>query len=277
MNHLRQLGIAYETLSDGVRRKKYDATLISSQKTKQWPQPAWPAQTSSNPNDTTPLWRATMQSRTWGWSSEAREKADQARREDSEYWSGPTYYHGAHKRNAWGEEWDPEQEDRHSSKHQERQRKARKEARREAERKKQDMDTPPARDPVDQDPEAATAKTTKRNEEQETWEKSEKDERCDGSWRKLPCPLQPDPNRSERVKEKKERKEQSARNKAERELSRRDWAAELLLLFSEIITLQVDIEETRVNADTSRRAMKVPVFPKGLSSYLRMVICLGAT
>ena len=222
------------------------------------------------------MWRSTTQSRTWGWSSDAREKADQARREDSEYWSGPTYYHGAHERNIWGEEWDPEQEDRHSSKHQERQRKARKEARREAERKKRDIDTPPARDPVDrdpvdQDPEAATAETTKRNEEQETREKVEKDERYNGSWTKTPSPQQPDPNSSERVKEKKERKEQSARKKAERELSRRDWPAELLLLFSKIITLQINIEEIRVNADALRRAMKVLVFPKAFPSYLRMV------
>ena len=212
-----------------------------------------------------------MQSRTWGWSSDAREKADQARREDDEYWSGPTYYHGAYEHNTWGEERDPEQKDSYNSEHQERQRAARKEARREAGRKKRDMNTPPPRDPVDQDPEAPKATTTKHNEEQGCWEKAERDERYnDGSWTKSRSPQQPDAHWSERVKEKKEKKEQSARRKAKRELSKRNWPAELLLLFSEIIALQVDIEKTRVKVDASRRAMKVRV-PQSNLSYIRMV------
>lgn len=216
-----------------------------------------------------------MQSRTWGWSSDARERADQARREDDAYWSGPTYYHGAHERNTWGEERNPEQAYRYSSKHQEQHRAARKEARREAERKKRDMDMPPARDPFDQDQEAPKAKTAKRNEEQGTWEKAEKDKRYDGSWTKSPSPQQPEPDWSERVKEKKERKEQSARKKAEKELSKRDWPTELLLLFSEIITLQDDIEETRVNVDASRRATKVRV-PQSISFVFESgETCLG--
>ena len=219
-----------------------------------------------------------MQSRTWGWSSDARERTDQARREDDEYWSGPTYYNGAYERNAWGEEWDPEQNDRYSSKHQERQRAARKEARREAEREKRDMDTPPPRDPLDQDQEAPKAKTAKRNGEQETWEKAENDELYDdGSWTKMPSPQQPDPDWSERVKEKKEKKEQSARRKAARELSKRNWPAELLLLLSEIIALQVDIEKTRAKVDASRRAMKVRV-PQSVSFlHENGETCLGAT
>ena len=269
MNHFLQLGVAYETLSDGIRRRKYDATLISSQKTKQSAQPAWPPQTSSNP------WRGTTQSRTWGWSRDAREKADQARREDDEYWSGPTYYNGAYERNAWGEEWDPEQEHGYSSKHQEREHKARKEARREARRKKRDMNTPsppPPGDPVDKDAVEIKAKTAKCNEEQETWEKAQEDERYDdGSWTRSPSPQQPDPTWSERVKEKKEKKEQSARKKAERELSRRNWPAELLLLFSKITTLQVDIEEIRVKADASRGVIKVRV-PQSVSFFIKKSI-----
>ena len=265
INHFLQLGIAYETLSDGIRRRKYDATLILSQKTNQSPQPAWPPQTSSNP------WRATTQSRTWGWSRDAREKADQARREDDEYWSGPTYYHSAYEHNAWGDQWGPEQEHRYSSKHQERQHKARKEARREARRKKRDMNTPspPPGDPVDKDAVESKAKTAKYNEEQETCEKAQEDERCDdGSWTKSPSPQQPDPTWSERVKEKKERKEQSAWKKAERELSRRNWPAELLLLFSKITNLQVDIEETLVKANESRGMMKVRV-PQSVSCLIK--------
>ena len=277
MNHCLQLSIAYETLSDDIRRTKYDAMLMSSQKTKKSPQPAWPPQTSFNSNDTTRLWRAKMQSRTWGRSSDAQEKADQARREDDEYWSGPAYYHGAYERNAWGEEWDPEQKDSYSSKHQERQRAARKEARREARRKKRDMNTPPRRDPVDHDPEEPKAKTAKRNEEQETWGKAEKDE-CydDGSWTKSPSPQQPDPNWSERAKEKKDKKEQSARRKAERELSKGNWPTELLLLFSKIIALQVDIKETRVKVDASRRVMKVRVPQSVFFLFENGETCLGA-
>ena len=217
-----------------------------------------------------------MQSRTWGWSNDARERADQARREDDAYWSGPTYYHGAHECNAWGEECNPEQEDSYNSKHQERQRAARKEARREARRKKRDMDTPPAQDPVDQDPETPIAKAAKRNEEQGTWEKAEKDERYDASCTKSPSPQQPEPDWSERVKERKERKEQSARKKAERELSKRNWPAELLLLFSEIITLQDDVEETRVNVDASRRATKVRVPQSIFFLFENGKTCLGA-
>ena len=218
-----------------------------------------------------------MQSRTWGWSSNAREEADQARREDDEYWSGPTYYQGAYERNAWGEDWDPEQEDKYSSRHQERQRAARKEARREAKRKKRDMDTPP-RDPFNHYPEASNTKTAKRNEEQETWEKAKKDERCnDGSKTKSPSPQEPDPNWSERVREKKEKKEQAARRKAERELSRRNWPAELLLLLSEIIAIQGDIEKTQDKVDALRRAMKVHVPQSVCFLYDNGKTCLGTT
>ena len=179
-----------------------------------------------------------MESRTWGWSSDAREKADQARREDDEYWSGPTYYHGAYERHAWGAARDPEQKNEYNSKHQEGQRAARKEARREAERDKR---------------------------------------YDDGSWKKSPSPQQPDPDWSERVKEKKEEKEQSARRKAERELSQRNWPVELLLLFSNIIALQVDIERTQVKVDASRRAMKVRI-PQSVSLLFENdETCLGAT
>ena len=162
ISKLLQLSIAYETLSDANQRKKYDAILSSSQKTKQ-------------PR----MWQGNMRSRTWDWSREAQERADQARREDDEYWSGPTYYHGAADRNAWGAEWDPEQKDQYNSKHNESQRaarkEARKEARREAEGKKGDTDTQPPQESSKQDSGDPKAKARRRKKQQEAREKAEKD------------------------------------------------------------------------------------------------------
>ena len=269
-----QLSIAYETLSDENRRTKYDATLLSSQQTMPSSSPAWAPQTAFDANNTTRMWQAKMQSRTWAGARRAQEKADQARREDDEYWSGPTYFHGAANHHAWGEKWDPLQ-----SKHQERQRAARKDARREAGKKKRHTSTPPPRDPLDSDPEVPNAKAKKQNEEQEAWEKAEKDKHYDdGSWGKPQSPQQSEADLSERVqkeyqerqkKDRKERKEQSIRRKAQRELSERNWPAELLLLLSKIISIQVDIKVIDAEVDKSKKATKARYIP-GTFPHLRL-------
>ena len=110
----------------------------------------------------------------------AQERADQARREDDAFWSGPTYAHGATDRNGWGKEWDREQENRSDLyENQQRQRaahkKARKEARKEAERKKYEADIPSPRDPFDQGTEGKKAQAERDKKTQESQEKFERE------------------------------------------------------------------------------------------------------
>ena len=188
-----------------------------------------------------------MRSRTRDWSSRAQERADQARREDDAFWSGPTYFHGATNRNGW-------------------ERAARKEAREKAERKTRDTDTPPRQDPFDQNTEGFRPEAENGNEQQEARGKAEKDKReDDGCWRKPPSPQQPDQDWSDKVQKeyqerlervKRAKRERSDRRKAEKEQSEIDWPAKLTLLLLKIISIQVEIEETRVKLDKSRWAMK---------------------
>lgn len=184
-----------------------------------------------------------MRKRTWDWSRRAQERADQARREDDEYWSGPTYAHGATDRSGWGKQWDREQKDRYDLfEHQQRQRAARKEARKEAERTKRDLSTPPPRDR----------------------EKAERERREDGRyWGKPTSPQQPDPDWPDKVEKEfqerleKEKKERADRKKAEREQSEKKWPAELVLLLSNIISIGAEIDKIQVKVDESLRATKV--------------------
>lgn len=204
-----------------------------------------------------------MRGRAWGWSSRAQERKDQARREDGDYWSGPTYFHGTTDRNPWGKGWDPEQKVRYSSEHHGQQRAARKEAHRKAERWKRDTETPPPQDPFDEGKDGSKPKTEKDNERQEAWEKAEKDEREDeGCWGRPRSPQQPDSDWLDKKhkeyletleKFKRARRGLSDRRKAKREQSD---IAKLPLLLSKVISIQVDIEETRVKVDESRSTMK---------------------
>lgn len=204
-----------------------------------------------------------MPRRAWGWSSRAQERKDQARREDDEFWSDPTYFHGTTDRNGWGEGWDPEHKDWYSSKQHEQQRAARKEAQKKAERKERHTEVPPPPDPFYQGKDRFKPKAEKDNERQEAWEKAEKDEReDDGCWWRPRSPQQPDSDWSEKMqneylenleKYKRAKQERSKRRKAEREQSDID---KLPFLLIKVINIQVDIVETVAKVDESRSAMK---------------------
>ena len=262
---MTQLGTAYETLSDEDRRTIYDATLLSSQRARQPPQPAdWPPQKSSDPSATTRAWRGDSRRRAWDWSRTTQERADQARREDDDFWSGPTYAHGATDRNGWGKQWDREQKDRYDLyEHQQRQRAARKEARRETERKKRDMSTPPRRDPFGQGTEefAARAEGDKEKQAEGEFERERREE--DDNWGKPPPPQRSDPNWSDKVEKEyqkrleKEQRERADRKKAERERCEREWPAELLLLLSKIISIEFNIVKMEAKVDEPKLATQV--------------------
>ena len=156
------------------------------------------------------------------------------------------------------------QKDRYSSEHYEQQREARKDARRRAERHKSDTRASAPQDPFDQGTGEFKAGAENHKEQQEAWEKAERDRReDDGYWGKPPSPQYPDPDWSDKVqKEYQERlerakKERSSHRKAERKQSEKKWPAELMLLLSKIISIQVDIEKEAAMVDKSKRAMKV--------------------
>ena len=267
ISSMTQLGAAYEALRDETRRTKYDAILSSSQRARQPPLPAdWPSQKSSDPDATTHAWHEDMRRRAWDWSRKAQERADQARREDDEFWSGATYAHGATDHSGWGKEWDLEQKDRYNLReHQQRQRAARKEARKGAESKKREMGTPPPppRDPVDQGAEEFKGRAERYKKKQEAGEKAERERREDDeNWSKPPSPQQFDPGWSGKVdKEYEERLENEKRTrmdyrKAEREQFEKKWPAELLRLRSKIISIEVDIDKTEAKVDESKRTTK---------------------
>lgn len=264
---MTQLSAAYETLSDKNRRTVYDATLSSSQRVRQPPQPAnWPPQRSSDPSATTRAWQGDSRRRAWNWSRTAQERADQARREDDDFWSGPTYAHGATDRNGWGKQWDREKKDRYDLyEHQQRQRAARKEARRETEGKKHEIHTPPLppRDPFDQGTEefVARAEGDKKKQAKEKFERESRED--DEDWGKPPPPQRPDPKWSDKVEKeyqkrlKKEQREQADRKKAEREQCEKEWPAELLLLLSKIISIEFNIVKMKANVDEPKLATQV--------------------
>lgn len=261
----QKLGAAYETLSDENRRTQYDATLSSSQRARQRPQPAnWPPQKSSDPDVSTRTWHEDRRSRAWDSFRDAQERADQARRDDDAFWSGPTYAHGATDSSGWGKSWHWEQKDRYDLfEHKQRQRKAREEARKEAERKKRHMNKPPSpRDPFDQSAEERTAQGTHKKK-QEAREKAERERREDhASWGTPPSPQQSYRDWSNNIEKEyqerleNEKKERADRRKAEREQYQKEWAAELPLLLSKIMSVDVDIDQTKVQADESKRATK---------------------
>ena len=237
---MTQLASAYEVLSDENCRIKYDATLSSSTRAKQTPQPAnWPSQNPSEPNAPTRTWREHMRTRAWDSARGAQERADQARREDDEFWSGPTYAHGATDQSGWGKARDREQKDMYDrSECKQKQRAARKEARKEAERKKSDMNPPP-RDTFDQGAEDCTAQAETCKKKQEAQEEAERERReDDGNWGTPPSPQQPYPGKKE--KEQFEKK----------------GLAELLLLFYKIISIEVDIDKVEAQADKSKKTTK---------------------
>lgn len=262
---MTQLGAAYEILSDENRRTKYDAILSSTQRARQPPQSAnCSPQRPSEANATTRAWQEDMRRRAWDWSRKAQERADQARREDADFWSGPTYAHGATDRSGWDKQWDREQKDRYDLyEYQQRQRAARREARKEAELKKRDMNTPPLRDPFDQGEGNSEARAEMNQKKQEAREKAQRERReDDGYWGTPPSPQRPYPDWSDKVEEeshvrlKHEKKERADRRKAEREQLEKKWPAELLLLLSKIISIEVEIDETEAKVDESKRVEK---------------------
>lgn len=224
---MTQLVTAYETLSDGNRRTIYDATLPSSQRARQMPQPAnWPPQRSYD----------------WHW---------QARREDTSYWSGETYAHGTADRSGSGKQRGPEQM---------RDRAAEKKAHKEAESKRRDMNRPPPQDPFDQETENVNTRAEKSRKKKEARAKAEREAREDDeNWGKPPSPQKPHSDRwykTEEEKLEKKKKKRADRRKAEREQSEKQWSAELLTLLSKIINIEVDIDKTEAKADESTRAAK---------------------
>lgn len=268
---MKQLGTAYETLSDENRRTKYDATLASSQRTRQPPQPSdWPLQRQPDTNATTRAWRDDMQRRAWDWSRRAQERADQARREDDKFWTGPTYAH-SNPRSGWGKERDREQKDWQDLYDQkQRQRAARKEACKEADRKKRDMNTPPPPPPgdqFDQGTEEFKARAGRYKKKQEAQEKAQRERReDDGYWGKPPSPQQPEPDWSDRVEKEyqetleKEKRERADRRKAEKEKHEKEGPAELPFLLIEIIAIKVEIDKNEAKSHESKRQTTVRYF-----------------
>ena len=241
---MTQLGTAYETLSDEKRRTIYDATLRSSQTPTQPPQPASYPHHRSHDRD---------------W---------QARREDTSYWSGPTFAHGAPDHNSWGKQRDQEQKDgfgMHEGRH--RERTAHREARKEAERKKRDINRPPpAQDSFDQDEKVFKDRVEKLRKREEARAKAEREAREDDiNWGKPPTPQKAYSERWYKTEEEIEKEyqerlekeeERADRRKAKKEQSEKQWSAELLILLSKIISAEVDIDETEAKVDESKRATK---------------------
>lgn len=248
---MTQLSTAYETLSDENRRTKYDATLPWSQTLRQPPQPAnWPYQGSYD----------------YVWSKLARERADRARREDPDYWSGPTYAHGATYCSGSSKQWDEEQKDAFDKyERRQQERAARREARKEAESKERDMNRPPpSQEPFDQGSETFKARPGKSRKKEEARAKTEGEAReDDDNWGNPPSP--PKPHSDRWYKTEKETKEEyqkrsdkesrrADRRKAKREQSEKQWSTELMILLSKIVSTEVDIEDTEAKVNEAKRA-----------------------
>ena len=197
----------------------------------------------------------------------AQERADQARREDSDYWSGPAYAHGATYRSGSSKQWGEEQKDgfdMYECRQQERT--ARREARKQAESKKRDMNRPPPpQDPFDQGSEGFKARPGKCRNKKEARAKTEREAREDDeNWGKPPSPQKPHSDRwyktdtetEEEYQERLEKESKRADRRAKREQSEKQWSNELLILLSKIVSIEVEIEETEVRIDESTKAMK---------------------
>lgn len=284
---MTQLGAAYETLSNEHRRAIYDATLSSSQRARQTPQPAdGPPQRSSNSKPSTQTWLDYMRRRAWN-RARAQEEADQARRDDADFWSGPTYAHGPADRTKWGKQRDREQKDDYDLyEKKQRQRAARKEARKDAERQKRDMNMPPSRGPYDQGTEESKARAERYKKKQEAQEKAERERHEDDeNLGRSPSPQRADPDWSDKAQKeyqerlKKEKKERADRRKARREQFEKESSAKLPLLLSEIIGIGVDITKAQATVDEPKSANKVRYFGV-IPSYSRLQsgrgACLGS-
>ena len=242
----------------------YDATLFSSQRAK-------PPQTSFDPNANTRMWQenGNLRQRAQYRYNRAQERAYQARREDTEYWSGPTYTNAATNHSEWGKEWDWEQEDQDDlDNHDQRSHAARKEAsreaRKEAKRKMHNMNTPPPQHQFDQSTEDFKARAEKHKEQQEARKRTEKETFEDDScWGRPPSPEQPDLDWSDKAEKEfqkrfeRAKKQRSDQRKAEREKSEKDLLAEILLLLSKILSIQIDIRKIDDEVDQPSKATKV--------------------
>ena len=214
------------------------------------------------------MWQANenFRRRAWYGSNTARERANQARREDAEYWSGPTYAHGATDHGGWGKKWDREQKDKDDlEEYDQRQRAARREARKEAKRKTQNMNTPPPpQHPFHQSTEDFMAQAERYKGQEEARERTEK-EMCedDSCWGRPPSPQHPDLDWSEKVEKdfqkrfKRAKRQRSDHRNVEREQPEKDLLAELMLLLSKIISIQVDIRKIETEVDQPSKATKV--------------------
>ena len=217
-----------------------------------------------------------MRRRAWEWCRNAQDAADQARREDSAYWSGPSYAHGAFDRGEWRKQQDWEQKEKQDlHEHQQQQRaarkaarkEARKEARNEAERNKRDTSIPPPPPTSDQDREELKARPERDERDEETEEKARRPRHKDNGGRRTPpSPQRPEPDWSDRAEEEhqqrlqKEKQERADRRKAESEQFEETWRAELQFLLSSIIDIGVDIEKTAAKVDGLKMSMEVRYF-----------------
>ena len=268
---MTQLSAAYETLSDENRRTKYDATLSSRTRARQPPQPASsPSQRAHGPNATTRAWYEDTRQRPWDWLRRAQERADQARRNDDEFWSGPTYAHGATDRHGMGKQWDRKERDRydlHGHQHQQRQHAASRKAHKETEREEYNMNRPSpaaAEDPSDRATKESKAWAKDRKTKQGVQEEAGR-ERCedDGYIGGSPPPQNHDPDWWTKVEKdyqerlEKEKKERADRRKAKRDLLKKRLPADLPLLLTKIISIEVEIGKSRAKVEDSKRATKV--------------------
>ena len=189
--------------------------------------------------------------------------ADQARREDPQYWSGPTYAHGATERCEQGDQGDPMQEDMTELReHRQQRRAARKETRRQAESRKHDATTPSSQHPSDQCREQLRTLAEEHKEANEE-ARGKAAEGSDEMEREYP------------KKVRRGQKERVDRSNSEREQTDKDFPAELFFLLSKIISYQGNLErmgdkidESGDKADEPRSATKVCCFVYGVAPCL---------
>ena len=211
-----------------------------------------------------------MRRRAWNWCRNAQDAADQARREDAAYWSGPSYAHGAFDWGEWRKQQDrekkKEKQDIHEYQQQQRaaRKAARKEARKEAERNEHDTSIPPPPRTSDQDREELKTWAERHGRDEETQDKARHQRhKDDGGRRTPPSPQRPDPDWSDRTEKEyqqrlqKEKQERADRRKAESEQFEETWRAELQFLLSSIIDIGVDIDKTAAKADGSKMPTEV--------------------
>ena len=210
-----------------------------------------------------------MRRRAWDWCRNAQDAADQARREDAAYWSGPSYAHGAFDWGAWRKQQDREKKEKQDiHKYQQQQRAARKaarkEARKEAERHVHDTSIPRPPRTSNQDREELKAWAERHERDEETQDKARKQRhKDDGGRQTSPSPQRPDPDWSNRTEKEyqqrlqKEKQERADRRKAESEQFEETWRAELQFLLSSIINIGADIDKTAAKADGSKMSTEV--------------------